>query len=65
MPYYKLKGYLVSHNLKQSDYAKILGISRILFNRKINKRGTDFTMTEVNKLLEYDSNLTVDCFYNI
>lgn len=49
-PYNEIKAWMVLNNIKQKDFAKSLGISTNFLNRKLNRRNTDFTLSEARKL---------------
>ncbi|EJO04131.1 helix-turn-helix domain-containing protein [Oenococcus oeni] len=52
-PYLELKGWLVEHNVKQSEVAKVLNTSSNYINKKINGTGSDFTLLEARKLVKH------------
>ena len=49
--YPKVKGYLVEHGIKQKDVAKLLGMTVITVNNKLNGIG-DFSMKDVRIMCE-------------
>lgn len=51
-PYNEIKAWMVLNNVKQKDFAKSLGISTNFLNRKLNRRNTDFTLSEARKLTQ-------------
>lgn len=44
----KFKAYLVEHGIKQSEIARMLGITRSALNQKIHRKGNNFTIQEVS-----------------
>lgn len=48
--YVKLKAFLVENSVKQGDIAKEMGLDRSTFNSKLNKNGSDFSLSEVRYL---------------
>ena len=59
-PYLELKVFFVRNNVLHKEVADFLGISEQSFSAKINRRGQDFTTSQVKALcLEYglDANL--------
>ena len=50
-PYFKLKGWLVEHQVSQLDLAETLGTTRNNINKKINGSGSDFRLSEARKLV--------------
>lgn len=47
----KFKGWLVEHQIKQSDLAELLGITVESVNAKVNGR-QEFTLSQVKKMCE-------------
>lgn len=47
----KFKGWLVEHQIKQSDLADLLGIAAENVNAKLNGR-QEFTLSQVKKICE-------------
>lgn len=63
VPYFKLKGLIVSSGLKQSEVAEMIDMDRSLFNLKVNrKKGRDFYFEEAIKIAEV-LNVKVDDFF--
>lgn len=50
--YLKLKQFMLEKNIKNKDMAKTLGVNKSVFSKKINMKGSDFTLDEVRKLCE-------------
>jgi len=50
-PNFKLKALRLEHNLKQTDMAKLLGMSETTYNRKENGI-TEFTESEIKKICD-------------
>lgn len=50
--YLKLRQFMLEKNIKNKDMAKILGIKESVFSKKINMKGSDFNLNEVQKLCE-------------
>ena len=48
----KLKGLIVEYGITQKELAQEIGISREMFNRKINGK-TDFSLIEAFKIADY------------
>lgn len=48
--YIELKKYLIEHNIKHSDLADMLDISKTAFSKKINRNGSDFTLEEARAI---------------
>lgn len=58
--YTKLKAFLVEHSIKQEEVANELGLDRTTFNSKLNRNGSDFSLSEVRyicKKFNLDANL--------
>ena len=51
-PFYKFKGYLAEHGIKQRDVAKAIGMNEVSFSQKINRAGSVFTLDEVKSICE-------------
>lgn len=49
-PNLKLKKYMIEHDIKQKDLAKVLGITQSLFSQKINENRSTFSLEEVRLL---------------
>lgn len=48
--YREIKAWMIMHGVKQKDLAKTLCHTQGTINRKLNRRGIDFTLGEVRKL---------------
>ena len=48
----RFKGYMAEHDIKQSEIAEILGITKENVNAKVNGR-QDFTMSQVRILCQH------------
>lgn len=48
--YSKFKGYLVEKNIKQKSVAEMLKISQATLSKRINGKGGDFTVQELEKI---------------
>lgn len=48
----KLKGLIVEYGITQKELAQEIGVSREMFNRKINGK-TDFSLIEAFKISDY------------
>ncbi|PKF21688.1 hypothetical protein CW684_04660 [Macrococcoides caseolyticum] len=52
-PNLKLKQYMIEHDIKQKELAKVLGITQSLFSQKINENRSTFSLEEVRLLCAY------------
>lgn len=51
--YVKFKQFLIEHNVKKQDVAKLLGINACVLSNKLNTENSDFTLSQVRKLCNY------------
>lgn len=63
-PFYKFKGYLAEHGIKQRDVAKMIGMNEVSFSQKINRAGSVFTLDEVKSICEV-LDISADDFFLI
>ncbi|MFZ8015666.1 helix-turn-helix domain-containing protein [Fusobacterium watanabei] len=62
--YIKLKQFMLEKKIKSKDMAKILGISKSLFSKKINRKGSDFNLNEVRTICQkYNLDGNIYFFY--
>ncbi|MGG3451953.1 helix-turn-helix domain-containing protein [Domibacillus aminovorans] len=52
-PFFKLKALLVTRGIKQREVAGFLGISDASFSMKINRKGVDFSLTEIQGICDF------------
>ena len=61
-PYYKFKSFLVEHDIKQQELAKLLNKSKSAINQNLNGTGGDFSISEL-KVLKEAYNIKVDDYF--
>lgn len=62
--YVKLKQFMLEKKIKSKDMAKILGISKSLFSKKVNQKGSDFNLNEVRIICQkYNLDGNIYFFY--
>ncbi len=61
-PYFKFRAFLDENGIKQVDVAKVLGVTKVTVNKKINGTGGDFSLPELRKICEV-YNISADVYF--
>lgn len=62
-PYYKFKGFLAEKDIKQKEIANLIKVSEPTLSRRLNGRGSDFSIQDLKKICQ-SLGIKADIFFN-